>query len=112
MVKKEKHEVLTGRMIDGRIEKPFWAGDAFYYPERGYFEMCISLFDDPWYISANKDSDTYTVFREKVEEDGEVRFRRPIGKAFIADKFKSYLKICIPLWNPRYQPYLSLYPVS
>ncbi len=85
---------------------------SYHSGDVSYFEVQISLFDEPWYISSNKDSNTYTIFKEKVEDNGQTHFRRPIDKAFIADKCKSYLKLCVPLWNPKFQPYLSLYPTK
>ncbi|MBP9709080.1 MAG: hypothetical protein KBD78_15700 [Oligoflexales bacterium] len=109
-MQKDKHEIVTGNLVNGKIENPFWAGEAFYFSEQNYFEMHISLFDIPWYASKNKESDSYTIFKEKIEENGKLRFRCPLGKAFISDKFKSYLKISVPLWNPSYQPYINLYP--
>ncbi len=110
MNSKQKHEVVTGRMLNGRIENPFWAGDAYYHVDGGFFELSISLFNEPWFVSRNQNGETYTIFKEKVGEGSEVKFRRPIGKAYCADKLKTYLAISVPLWNPRYQPFLSLFP--
>lgn len=107
-----KHEVVTGKVQNGKIENPFWAGDAYYHQDGSYFELHLSLFNEPWYLSPNRGPGSYTIFKEKVVDDAGLRFRRPIGKAFAASEANTYLKLHVPLWNPRYQPYLSLFPSS
>jgi len=106
----ERHEIVTGKIADGKIDRPFWAGDAFYHSDESYFELKIPLFDRSWFLSRNKGSDTYTIFKERlVDEDGQ-RFRQPIGKAVPVEPTKDYLRLMVPLWNPRFQPYVSLFP--
>jgi len=109
----QKHEVITGILVDGRIERPFWAGEAFYFPEDDYFKLHLSIFPFPYYITRNKDSDRiYTVWAQKVKDVTPALFRRPVGKARVADTTKTYLEVEIPLINLRANPFLCLFPMK
>lgn len=101
--------LVTGRLDNDRIDQAFWAGDAVFHQEHNYFEVNVSLFDKPWYLSPNfKRPNTYTIYR-KMRLDGErVVFSVPIGRAEFADRFKSLIQLIVPMWNPQYKTYLCL----
>ncbi len=109
--RKIQHELVSGKITNGCLEKPFWAGDAYYHEDGGYFEVVVSLFNEPWYLSPNKATNTYTIFKERVVEGGKTHFRRPLGRAYFMDGVKNYLRISVPLWNPRYHLFLNLFPM-
>ncbi len=104
-----KFNIVSGNLVHDEVEKPYWAGNAYYYPEQDYFEMLLSIFERPWFLSPNHNRPgTYTIYRRKHSGGDFGQFSAPIGKAYYVDKDRSLLELIVPLWNPRYNVFLNL----
>lgn len=99
------HEIVTGRMKDGKIEYLKLAGTA-EYSEDGYFSLKMwALPYQIYYLSRNKDELKYTLFAKKKEDGG---FQNPIGFGYVNQDLKDYLQVQFTF--PRQRVFLSLFP--
>lgn len=111
--KARKHEIITGQLTNGKLDRSFWSGEALYYPGEDYFQLRLAVFPFPYYLTRNKDSDSeYTVWAQKVNDVTPALFRRPVGRAGVCPQMKTHLEVQVPLLNLKWNPYVCLFPVS
>lgn len=105
------HEISTGNVVEGKIERPFWAGDAVYVKEKDYFKFRFGVFPFWYFLSKNEGStDQYTIWAQAKEDENTTTFRRPIGRGRICPWMKTHIELQMKFINFGFTPYLSLFP--
>ena len=106
-----RFHIYTGKKEGSEIRHELQAGEAYEVEhEKPHYVVKMWAFPfDAFYLCQNKDSQIrFTLFGKKLEEGGNLKFRRPVGYGFLSKDLKKHLEIQFTF--PRQKVFMSLFP--
>ena len=106
------YEILTGKVVLGRLTNILSAGHAYFNAEGGFYVLRLSMFgENRYYLKKNPESQTdYTIFADYVRDSDYARFREPVGYGRLLENFSDHLEIDFPLLS--LPLYMDLFPTQ